>query len=111
MVQAGRLKVIGIAGESVLPGLEKYKLMNHYVPGLNVYACWNLILPRNTPQDVQDWYHEQFVSAVNSRETRETYEKQFIFVTRNTQSPEGVRADMHRLREQWQPFARKIKPE
>ena len=111
MVQAGRLKVIGIAGESVLPGLEKHKLMNRYVPGLNVYACWNLVLPRNTPQDVQDWYHEHFVSAVNSRETRETYEKQFIFVTRNTQSPEGVRADMHRLREQWQPFARKIKPE
>lgn len=111
MVQAGRLRVIGIAGESVLPGLERYKLMNRYVPGLNVYACWNLILPRNTPQEVQDWYHKNFVSAVNSAETREFHEKQFIFVTPNTQSPEGVRADMHRLRQQWQPFARKIRPE
>ena len=111
MVQAGKLKVIGIAGEKVLPGLEKYKLMNTYVPGLNVYACWNLILPKNTPQDIQDWYHNNFVPVLNSKDTKETYDKQFIFTSPNAQSPEGVRADMHRLREQWQPFVRKIKPE
>lgn len=111
MVQAGKLKVIGIAGEQVLPGLEKYKLMNQYVPGLNVYACWNLILPKNTSQKVLDWYQKYFIPAVNSKETTEVYNKQFIFVTRNEQTPEGVRASMYRLREQWQPFARKIKPE
>ena len=111
MVQAGKLKVIGIAGEKVLPGLEKYKLMNTYVPGLNVYACWNLILPKNTPQDIQDWYHNNFIPVLNSKETKEIYDKQFIFTSTNAQTPEGVRADMHRLREQWQPFVRKIKPE
>ena len=111
MVAAGKLKVIGIAGETVLPGLEKYKLMKDYIPGLNVYACWNLILPKNTPQDVQDWYRKVFVPAINSKETKEFYQKQFIFVSDNEQSSEGVLASMHRLRQQWQPFVRKIKPE
>lgn len=111
MVAAGKLKVIGIAGEQVLPGLEKYKLMNRYVPGLNVYACWNLILPKNTPAPVLEWYQQHFIPAVNSQETRDNYAKQFIFVSPNEQTPEGVRASMYRLREQWQPFARKIKPE
>lgn len=111
MVQAGKLKVIGIAGEQVLPGLEKYKLMNQYVPGLNVYACWNLILPKKTPPEVLEWYQRYFIPAVNSQETKENYNKQFIFVSTNEQTPEGVRASMYRLREQWQPFARKIKPE
>lgn len=111
MVQAGKIKVIGIAGEKVLSGLEQYKLMNNYVPGLNVYACWNLILPKNTSNEVLEWYQKYFIPAVNSKETKEFYDKQFIFVTPNEQTPAGVRASMYRLREQWQPFARKIKPE
>jgi tripartite-type tricarboxylate transporter receptor subunit TctC len=111
MVAAGKLKVIGIAGETVLPGLENFKLMNKYVRGLNVYACWNLVLPKNTPQDVQDWYKAHFIPALNSKETREIYEKQFIFIDPTAQSAQGVRTDMQKLRDQWQPFVRKIKPE
>lgn len=111
MVQAGKIKVIGVAGEKVLPGLEQYKLMNRYVPGLNVYACWNLILPKNTSDEVQQWYQKYFVSAINSKETQEFYQKQFIFVTPSELNSAGVRASMHKLREQWQPFARNIKPE
>lgn len=111
MVQSGKIKVIGIAGEQVLPGLEKFPLMSKHVPGLNVYACWNLMLPKNTPQDIQDWYKDVFIPAIKSKETQEFYEKQFIFVNVREQTPEGVRVAMYRLREQWQPFARKIKPE
>lgn len=111
MVKAGKIKLIALAGEQPTPGLEKAKLMKDYVPGLNVYACWNLVLPKNTPQEIQDWYHTNFIPALNSKETKALYDDQFIFISPKEQTPEGVRAAMYRLREQWQPFARKIKPE
>lgn len=111
LIKSGRIKLIGIAGEKNIPGLEKAKLMKDYVPNLNVYACWNLILPKNTPQAVQDWYRDAFIPALNSKETQDRYNEQFIFISPGEQSPEGVRAAMYRLREQWQPLARKIKPE
>ena len=111
MVKAGKLKLIALAGEQPTPGLEKAKLMKDYVPGLNVYACWNLILPKNTPQEIQDWYRNNFIPALNSKETKVLYDDQFIFISPKEQTPEGVRAAMYRLREQWQPFAKKIKPE
>jgi tripartite-type tricarboxylate transporter receptor subunit TctC len=111
LLKAGKIKLIALAGEKTLPGLEKVKLMTDYAPGLNVYACWNLILPKDTPQEIQDWYHDAFVPALNSKETKSQHEEQFIFVSPNEQTPQGVRAAMYRLREQWQPFARKIKPE
>jgi tripartite-type tricarboxylate transporter receptor subunit TctC len=111
MVKTGKIKLIALAGEQVMPGLEKVKLMKDYIPNLNVYACWNLILPKNTPQEIQDWYHDTFIPALNSKETKELYNEQFIFISPNEQTPQGVRAAMYRLREQWQPFARKIKPE
>lgn len=111
MVQAGKLQLIGIAGEVPLAGFPRAKLMKDYIPGLNVYACWNLMLPKGTPQDVQDWYHNAFVPAIRSAAVKEQFDKNFIFVSPNEHSPEGVRASMTRLRQQWQPFARKIKPE
>jgi tripartite-type tricarboxylate transporter receptor subunit TctC len=111
LLKSGKLKLIAIASEQQMPGLEKTKLMKDYVPNLNVYACWNLILPKNTPQDIQDWYHNAFIPALNSKETQDKHSEQVIFISQNEQTPQGVRAAMHRLREQWQPFARKIKPE
>ena len=38
MVHAGKIKLIGLAGEVKMPGLETAPLMKDYVPGLNVYA-------------------------------------------------------------------------
>jgi tripartite-type tricarboxylate transporter receptor subunit TctC len=111
MVKSGRIKLIALAGEQPMPGLERVKLMKDYIPNLNVYACWNLILPKNTSQDIQDWYHNAFIPALNSKETQASYNEQFIFISANEQTPQGVRAAMYRLREQWQPFARKIRPE
>lgn len=111
MVQAGKLKLIGIAGEVAMPGFEKTPLMKDYIPNLNVYACWNLMLPKGTPREVQDWYRDNFVPAIRSQESKEQFDRNFIFITPSEHSPEGIRAGMTRLRQQWQPFARKIKPE
>ena len=58
-----------------------------------------------------DHGRDAFIPALNSKETQDRYNEQFIFISPGEQSPQGVRAVMHRLREQWQPFARKIKPE
>lgn len=111
MVQAGKIKLIGLAGEVKMPGLETVPLMKDHVPGLNVYACWNLMLPKGAPADVQQWYKENFVPAIRSAEAREQFEKNYIFITPSEHSAEGIRESMRRLRQQWQPFAIKIKPE
>lgn len=111
LVKAGKLQLIGLASEVPLAEFPKAKLMKDFVPGLNVYACWNLMLPRGTPQEIQDWYHSAFVPVIRSAVVQEQFDKNYIFVSPQEHTPEGVRAAMYRLRQQWQPFARKIKPE
>lgn len=111
LVKAGKLQLIGLASEVPLAEFPGAKLMKDYVPGLNVYACWNLMLPRGTPQEIQDWYHRAFVPVIRSQIVKEQFDRNFIFVSPQEHSPEGVRAAMHRLRYQWQPFARKITPQ
>lgn len=109
-VQAGRLKLIGVANGHVIKGLEKYPLMNRTVPGLDIHGCWNLVLPKHTPEDVQKWYREHFVPAIRSQAAQEKFVENMMFITPGEHSPEGVRASMTRLKQTWQPIARKIDP-
>jgi len=108
-VQTGKLKLIGVANDHKLPGLEKYPLMQNSVPGLNIHGCWNLVLPKNTPEDVQQWYRTQFVPAIRSAQSRAAFVENMMFTTPAEHSPEGVRAAMAKLKQTWQPIARKIK--
>jgi len=109
--QAGKLKLIGIANEQPLKGLESAPLMQTVAPGLSIHGCWNIVLPRGTPADVQAWYRDQFVPAIRSTEAGAKFAENLMFITPAEHSPAGVRASMLRLRSVWQPVARKIKPE
>jgi tripartite-type tricarboxylate transporter receptor subunit TctC len=110
-LQAGKLKLIGIAGEVPLRGLEKTPLMKDYAPGLNIYGCWNIILPKGTPKDIQDWYRTNFVPAINSKEARVKFDENQMFVTPSEHTAEGLNSSMTRLRKEWQPIAQRFKPE
>ena len=61
--------------------------------------------------DTEDWYKENFVPAIRSNEVKEQFDKNYIFITPSEHNAEGIRDSMRKLRQQWQPFAAKIKPE
>jgi tripartite-type tricarboxylate transporter receptor subunit TctC len=110
-VQTGKLKLIGIANEYPLKGLEKAPLMKTVAPGLFIHGCWNIVLPKGTLADVQAWYHEQFVPAIRSSEAAEKFTENMMFISPAEHTPDGVRTSMAQLRQVWQPIAKKVKPE
>jgi tripartite-type tricarboxylate transporter receptor subunit TctC len=109
-VQAGKLKLIGIADTRTLPGLEHVPLMSQVVPGLSIHGCWNIALPPGTPAEIQAWYHEQFVPAIRSAEAGAKFRENMMYITPEEHSAAGVRASMARLQQIWQPIARRIDP-
>lgn len=109
-VQSGKLKLVGIADTRIMPGLEKYPLMSQVVPNLSIHGCWNIVLPPNTPQEIQAWYHNQFVPAIRSKQSAAKFHENMMYITPEEHTPQGVRASMYRLRQQWQPIAKKIAP-
>lgn len=110
-VQSGKLKLIGIANEKPLPGLEKARLLQDVTPGLYIHGCWNIILPKGTPEDVQKWYRENFIPAIRSKEAEIKFRENMMFITTEWHNSEGLRNAMTRMRQTWQPIAKKIKPE
>lgn len=110
-VQAGKLKLIGIANAEPLPGLEKAPLMNRVAPGLEIHGCWNIVLPPGTPPEIAKWYRDNFVPAIRSAQSAERFRENLMFITPREHTPEGFQASMRKMRQVWQPVARKIKPE
>ncbi len=49
LAKGGKLRVLAVASDTVLPGLEEYPLANKSVPGLNIYGWFGLFAPKGTP--------------------------------------------------------------
>jgi len=82
--------------------------MKDYVPGLNVYACWNIVLPKNTDPKIVQWYTDNFIPALNSSEFKKWADENMIIVDKNAQGSDNLRKDMLSLRAQWQPYVKQM---
>lgn len=108
LLPSGKIKIIGIAGEHPLAAFPGTELMKDSVPGLNVYACWNIVLPTGTAPEIVKWYSDKFNTALNTAEFRAWADRNMVSIDKNAQGPENLRQDMTALRTQWQPYTAKM---
>lgn len=109
LIQAGKIKLLGIAGDRKLQGLpENVSLVKDYVSGLNVYGCWNFALPPNTPSEIVDWYTKHVVEALNTPEYRKFMVENYIFLDKKSVGPANVLKDMVELRRTWKPYVESL---
>jgi tripartite-type tricarboxylate transporter receptor subunit TctC len=108
LVQAGLVKYIGLCGEQKLSRIPDVPLMDTVVPGLYVYAGWGILLPRNTPADVAQWYTDNFRQAIRSEKAQRYFQDNLMFVEERELTPEGYKRSMLELRRVWLPIAEKM---
>lgn len=108
LVQAGKVKYIGIFGEQRLSKIPQVELMQTVIPGANVYAGWGILLPKGTPTEVIKWYNDNFVRAIRSPEAQRFFADNLMFVEERELTPQGYRRSMLELRRVWLPVAQKM---
>ena len=108
LVATGKVKVIAIAGEKKMAGYDTVSLANKTVPGLNVYACWNIVLPKNTNSEITDWYATEFIEAIQSTQSKKFFDDNFMFIDTKALGPVAVRKDMTDLRKQWEEYVKQM---
>lgn len=109
LVQQGRIKLLALAGERKLKGIDdNVSLAKDFVPGLNLYGCWNFALPPNTPQQIVDWYTKHVIEALNSSEYRKFMEENFIFLDKKSVGPENILKEMVEFRKTWKPYVESL---
>jgi tripartite-type tricarboxylate transporter receptor subunit TctC len=108
LVQAGKVKYIGLCGEQKLSKIPDVPLMDSVVPGLHVYAGWGILLPRDTPREIAQWYTENFRLAIRSEKAQRFFQDNLMFVEERELTPEGYKRSMLDLRRVWLPIAQKM---
>jgi tripartite-type tricarboxylate transporter receptor subunit TctC len=108
LVQAGKVKYIGLCGEQRLSKIPDVPLMDTVVPGLHVYAGWGILLPQNTPPEVAQWYTDNFRQAIRSEKAQRYFQDNLMFVEERELTPEGYKRSMLDLRRVWLPIAEKM---
>lgn len=108
LVAAGKVKIIGICGDRTLARLPGVPTMDAVVPGLHVYAGWSILLPKNTPANIQKWYVDNFAAAIRSEQSKKFFEDNLMFPDERDLTPDSHRSRMMDLRRQWLPIAQRM---
>lgn len=108
LAQSGKIRILALCGEQRLAQIPDVPLMNQFVPGMNVYAAWGLILPKDTPKEIVDWYVTNFSTAILSKEAQQFFDNNLMFSDAKELTPAGFKNSMMQLRKQWIPVISKL---
>jgi tripartite-type tricarboxylate transporter receptor subunit TctC len=111
LIEAGKVKPIGLTGGPKLKALPAVPLLSDTIPGLKVYAGWIVVLPPQTPNTIVDWYVDKFSKAILSPEYQSWAEQNYIIIDRDELNPRGVMTYAEELRTAFAPIAKTIKIE
>lgn len=95
LVQAGKIKLIGISGNKKIAGVEPYRVGNQFI---NFQAEWALVLPPNTPSDIVKWYQTAFTAALQTAEVQQFLSDNYSFAETANTSTAGLVKQIQELR-------------
>lgn len=109
LVDAGKVKVIGITGNKRLDRLPNAEPIVVAGKHISVMAAWALTLPPNTPTEIVEWYTREFAIAIRSPEIKKYYEDNLISFDPKQLTPQGFDNHIVNLRKEYMPLAAEIK--
>jgi tripartite-type tricarboxylate transporter receptor subunit TctC len=75
---------------------------------IDVFAAWALILPPGTPSEIVTWYTRNFLPALDSKEIKQYYRDNLIFVDHSETTPAGFANGIEKLRATWIPLSQRV---
>jgi tripartite-type tricarboxylate transporter receptor subunit TctC len=108
LTKSGKIKIIALCSEYKIEAIKDVPLMKDYIPGMNVYAAWGIVLPKGTNKEIIDWYVTNFTTAIRSTEGQQFLRDNLMFAEPKEQTPQGFKASMMKLRDQWIPIIKEV---
>jgi tripartite-type tricarboxylate transporter receptor subunit TctC len=108
LIEAGRVRLIGLTGTHNIKTLKDAPLMNLAVPGISVYAGWMVSLLPGTRNDVIEWYQQEFARAIQNAEYQAWATDSFIFTDPQQLTPQGTSRYAEQLRRSFAPIIKKL---
>jgi tripartite-type tricarboxylate transporter receptor subunit TctC len=104
LIDAGKVKLVGLTGDRVPEKIAGAKLLEDSVPGISVYAGWMVSLPPGTAKEILDWYQREFSQAIKSKEYQNWARDSYILSPEDQLTAEGVKKYAVALRKNFAPI-------
>jgi tripartite-type tricarboxylate transporter receptor subunit TctC len=104
LIDAGKVKLVGLTGSKVPEKIAGAKLLEESVPGISVYAGWMVSLPPGTAKEILDWYQREFSRAIKSKEYQDWARDSYILSPEDQLTTEGVKKYAAALRKNFAPI-------
>jgi tripartite-type tricarboxylate transporter receptor subunit TctC len=108
LIDAGRVKLVGLTGNKVPEKIAGAKLLEDSVPGISVYAGWMVSLPPETPKEILEWYRQEFSRAIKSAEYQSWARDNYILSPEDQLTPDGVKKYSIALRKNFSPIINEL---
>jgi tripartite-type tricarboxylate transporter receptor subunit TctC len=104
LIDAGKVKLIGLTGDKVPGKIAGAPLLEHSIPGISVYAGWMVSLPPETSTEILIWYQSEFSKAIKSDEYKEWAYNNYILIDEKQLNTDGVKVYAETLRKNFKPI-------
>jgi tripartite-type tricarboxylate transporter receptor subunit TctC len=108
LIKSGKVKPIALTTESKHPSMPDVPTMAQQVPGLNAFAGVLLAFPKDTPDNIVEWYRKKFSDVINSDDMKSRYSENYLYYNKQELTQVGMDKFIKDLRNQWLPLARTI---
>ena len=103
LARAGKLKIVGITGNAKI---ENYHNIANAINGLDLTGHVGIVLPKNTPTEILNFYKTIFTDAVNSKEYQDFLKEIHWFDSIRTS--DNFKSYISLQRKKWIPIAETI---
>jgi tripartite-type tricarboxylate transporter receptor subunit TctC len=106
LIQAGKLKLIGVSGNKKTAGVDPYRVENQVLEGTQ--GEFTLTLPPNTASDITKWYHNAFTAALQTAEVQKFLADNYLVIEATHTSTAGLVKRTQELQALWLPLAPRL---
>jgi tripartite-type tricarboxylate transporter receptor subunit TctC len=108
LIDAGKVKLIGLTGNQVPEKIAGAALLEDSIPGISVYAGWMVSLPAGTNKEITQWYQQEFSKAILSDDYKKWATDNYILIDRSQLNSTGVNNYAVQLRKNFAPIIEKL---
>jgi tripartite-type tricarboxylate transporter receptor subunit TctC len=81
---ANKIKIVTHTAKDKIKTLPNVQSFSTVVPNFNATVDWGVVLPKDTPKEILDWYAIEFSRALNDEKIKEFFDKNFFFVSESS---------------------------
>ena len=105
---AGKIKIIAVTSENRSQAFPDIPAVSSVYPSMVYNLGWAVSLPKGAPQEIVEWYHREFLKAMQTTEVQQRLHDSFFFIDRKMLNSKELTAKILADEKRYAPLVDKV---